>query len=151
MKKKEHNPDKTGRQQGGRFAPGVSGNPSGRPIGSRHKATLAVQELLDGDAEKISRKAIDMALMGDSTAMRLCLERIIPARKDSPINIQLPQINSVGEASQLMSALVGAVGTGEMTPSEGSEMAKLVETYIRTMQATEIENRVRALEERIIK
>jgi Family of unknown function (DUF5681) len=59
-----------------RFQPGRSGNPSGRPRGARHRATLAAEALLDGEAAALTRKAIERALEGDATAMRLCLERI---------------------------------------------------------------------------
>ena len=58
------------------FESGQSGNPKG----ARNKATLAAEALLDGKAEAITRKAIDLAKAGDLTAIRLCLERIIPAR-----------------------------------------------------------------------
>ena len=75
-------PDNTGREQGGRFRKGRSGNPKGCPTGSRHKATLAAEVLLDGESEKLTRKAIAMALEGDTTALRLCLERILAARRD---------------------------------------------------------------------
>ena len=55
-----------GKQRGRPFKKGQSGNPSGRPQGSRHKATLAIEELLDGEADKLTRKAVEMALEGDS-------------------------------------------------------------------------------------
>ena len=60
------------------------GNPS-RPKGSRHKTKLGIQALLDGERETLTRKAIDMALAGDTTALRLCLERLAPPRKDAPV------------------------------------------------------------------
>jgi hypothetical protein len=41
--------------------------------------------LLEGQAEKLTEKAIQMALAGDVTAMRLCLKRLAPAPKDRPI------------------------------------------------------------------
>ena len=58
-------PEKTGRQQAGKFAPGVSGNPDGRPRGARHKTTLAIEALLEGQHEALTQKAIDLALAGD--------------------------------------------------------------------------------------
>ena len=58
----------------GKFA---KGNP-GRPAGSRHKYVLAIQSLLDGEAEALGRKAIELALAGDTVVLRLCLERIAP-------------------------------------------------------------------------
>ena len=66
------------KQRGG-FQPGQSGNPAGKPKGARNKTTLAVEALLDGEAEALTRKAIERALEGDSVALRLCLERI-PSR-----------------------------------------------------------------------
>ena len=74
----------------GKFA---KGNP-GRPKGSRHKHVLAIQNLLDGEAETLGRKAIDLALAGDTTALRLCIERIAPARKDSPVAFDLPTMTN---------------------------------------------------------
>ena len=84
---KRKNVEKTYTDEGGKFAPG---NP-GRPKGARHKTTRAVEELLDGEGEAITRKAVDMALDGDTTALRLCLERISPPRKDTPVQFDLPR------------------------------------------------------------
>ena len=44
------------KQRGKPFQPGQSGNPDGRPNGSRNKATLAIEELLDGEGEGLTRK-----------------------------------------------------------------------------------------------
>src|SRR3954453_17402723 len=83
-----------GKQRGKPFEPGRSGNPSGRPEGSRHATTLAVERLLEGEAEEIGRKAIELAKSGDTVALRLCLERIAPVRKDRPISLALPSMNT---------------------------------------------------------
>src|SRR5215218_6978605 len=91
-------PENTGEKQDTRFRKGQSGNPAGRPAGARNKATLAVEVLLDGEAETITRKAIELAKSGDITAMRLCLERIIPARKDRPVSFSLPQIQTATDS-----------------------------------------------------
>jgi hypothetical protein len=68
-------PENLGQKQDGRFKPGQSGNPAGKPKGARHKTTLAMEALLEGEAEGPTRKAVEMALAGDTTAMRLCFER----------------------------------------------------------------------------
>ena len=78
-------PDNTGKKQvrtgGGHFRKGASGNPQGRPAGTRNKALLAMESLLDGEAEAITRVAVEKAKEGDATALRLCLERIcLPER-----------------------------------------------------------------------
>src|SRR5215203_6185263 len=79
------------------FAKGNRANPAGRPPGARNKATLAVEALLDGEAEAIGRKAIERALAGDTTAIRLCLERIAPARRDRPITFDMPEMKATGD------------------------------------------------------
>jgi hypothetical protein len=66
--------------------PGQSGNPYGRPRGARNRATVVAERLLDGEADALTRKAIELAKEGDTTALRLCIERILPARKDRPVN-----------------------------------------------------------------
>jgi len=99
------------------FKPGESGNPAGRPQGSRHKATLAMEALLDGEAETITRKAIDLALAGDSTMIRLCLDRVLPARRDRPVTFALPPIATVSDAVTASAALTTAVANGDLTPS----------------------------------
>src|SRR3954453_13321987 len=81
----------TGQKQDTRFKPGHSGNPAGKAKGTRHRATRAAEALLDGEVEALPRRAVEMALAGDTVAMRLCLERILPARKDRHIPFTLPK------------------------------------------------------------
>ena len=83
-------PEITERKQGNsQFPPGQSGNPAGRPKGARNKATLALETLLDGQAEALTQKAIELALGGDMMALRMCLDRILPARRDRPVSIEM--------------------------------------------------------------
>jgi hypothetical protein len=139
-------PAKTGREQDTRFKPGVSGNPEGRPLGSRHKATLAIDKLLDGEADAITRKAIEMAKEGDTVALRLCLDRIAPVRKDRPVTFALPAIETTADVVKASAALLQAVASGELTPSEAAELGKLVQAHVRAIEATEIEERLKRLE-----
>jgi len=99
----------------GKFA---KGNP-GRPKGSRHKHVLAIQDLLDGEAETLGRKAIDLALAGDTTALRLCIERIAPARKDSPVAFDLPTMTNAQQAASAAQGVLQAVSQGDMYLSDG--------------------------------
>lgn len=133
---------KSGRNTDGTFA---EGNP-GKPRGTRHRATRAVLNLLDGEAEALTRKAVTMALEGDTAALRLCLERIAPPRKDSPVAFTLPPMRGAQDAAQAAAAIVEAVALGELTPTEGAHVMGLVDAYRRTLEITEIEARVAALE-----
>ena len=133
---------KSGRNSDGTFAPG---NP-GKPKGTRHKATRAALALLDGEAEALTRQAVTMALGGDATALRLCLERIAPPRRDAPVTFALPPMQSARDAAQAAAAVLAAVAEGELTPSEGAHVMALVETYRRTLETTDMESRIAALE-----
>jgi len=133
---------KSGRNSDGTFA---EGNP-GKPRGTRHRATRAVLNLLDGEAEALTRQAVKMALEGDAAALRLCLERIAAPRKDSPVNFTLPPMRSAQDAAQAAAAIVEAVSVGELTPTEGAHVMGLVDTYRRTFETAQLEARVVALE-----
>jgi hypothetical protein len=136
------NETKTYTDAKGKFAPG---NP-GRPKGARHKATRAALALLEGEAEALSRKAIETALEGDTTALRLCLERIAPPRKDAPVTFNLPPMQSAADAAKAAASVLEAVATGDLTPTEGAHIMALVETYRRTLETSELETRLTALE-----
>jgi hypothetical protein len=141
----------TGKQRGRPFQKGCSGNPQGRPLGARNAATVIAEQLLDGEAQTITRKVIELAKQGDLTALRLCLERIVPPRRERPVNFTLPEINSVDHAANAMAAITTAVANGELTPSEAAELSRVIEGYVKAMEATEIERRLRLLEERAIR
>ena len=132
----------------GRFQKGQSGNPRGKPRGARNRATLLAEALLDGEAEALAGKAIEKALEGDGMALRLCLERVLPARKDRPISFSMPAIASARDAAKAMGALLAAVAAGNVTPSEAGEVSKIVEVYFEALQGSEFEQRLKALEER---
>ncbi|MBU6526385.1 hypothetical protein OGR47_05090 [Methylocystis sp. MJC1] len=128
-----------------RGRPFEQGNP-GRPRGARNRATLAAEALLDGEAEALTRRAIELALAGDGPALRLCLERLVPARRDRPVYLALPAIETASGVSRAMAAILAAVAAGDVTPSEAEAVSKLVETHLRALEATEFERRLKALE-----
>jgi Family of unknown function (DUF5681) len=138
--------DTAEKQAGSQFQPGQSGNPSGRPKGSRNAATLALESLLDGEAEALTRKAVELALAGDITALRLCLDRILPPRKDRPIAFEMPPINNAQDARAASAALLVAVSSGNLTPSEASEVGKLIDGYVKSIEITEVLARLDKLE-----
>ena len=131
----DRNPD-------GTFAQGNSG----KPRGARHKTTRAVESILEGQAEALTDKAVEMALGGDNTALRLCLERIAPARKDAPVQFDLPRMETAEDAAEAAQAVLSAVSGGDITPLEGASVMGLIETFRRTLELTDIEARLKKLE-----
>jgi hypothetical protein len=138
----------TGKQRGRPFQKGCSGNPQGRPPGTRSAATVLAEQLLDGEAEEIIRKIIRKAKQGDIIALRLCLERILAPRRDRPVHFTIPTLSSANDAIKAMAAVTAAVASGELTPTEAAELSRVVDGYVKTLEASEIERRLRILEER---
>jgi len=128
-----------------RGRPFTPGNP-GKPKGARSRATLAAEALLDGEAEKLTRTAIDKALEGDSVALRLCLERLVPPRKDSPITIELPPITTAGDVVSASAAVLSAVGAGEISPDEAGRVMALLTAHKNIVETGDLERRIAALE-----
>src|SRR5262249_24824281 len=146
----EEEPGKIGSRDGqgkdGRFLPG---NRLGRGVapGSRHKVTIALEALLEGEAEGLTRKAVEMAMAGDVVALRLCLDRIFPPRKGRSVAVKLPTIETAAYVLAAHSAVTAAMGEGELTPDEAQVIANVLEQKRRAIETLEIEKRVAALEE----
>jgi hypothetical protein len=130
----------------GTFQKGQSGNPNGRPAGSRNKATTALDSLLEHEGEAITRKAIDLAKAGELQAIRICMDRICPARKDRPVKFALPKLEQAADAVAAAAAIVEAVAAGDLTPSEAAELSRVVSAYATTLEAADFDARLRKLE-----
>jgi Family of unknown function (DUF5681) len=135
------------KQRRGRpFKPGASGNPAGKAKGTRHRATAMIEELFEGEAEAIGRKAIERALAGDSVALRLCLERISPVRRGRAITFPMPTIDTTADLGKAMGAILAGVANGMLTAEEGLTVANIVETKRRAIETIELDQRLSALE-----
>jgi hypothetical protein len=137
----------TARKQAGGFQKGQSGNPRGRPMGSRNSATLACEALLEGQAEALTQKAVEMALAGDTVALKLCLDRIYPPRKDRPVTFSLPPITSARDAADIAAAVAEGVAAGHLTPSEAAEIGKVIEIYVKAYHTAELDDRTARVEQ----
>ena len=134
----------TGQVRGRPFPKGRSGNPGGRRFGSRNKATMAALELLADEAEALTRKAVEAALAGDPTAMRLCLERILP--RDRAVEFALPPIKSAADVARAMGAVTATLAHGLITPAEGQAIANVVTTFVQTIETSDFDRRLQMLE-----
>jgi hypothetical protein len=129
------------------FAPGESGNPNGRPKGSRNKATMAAEALLEGEVEALARKLIELALDGNLAALRLCFERLLPPRRGRAVVFDLPAIASAADAAAASSAILAACADGTLTPGEAADVMGLVQTRLHAIELTDHEARLGALEQ----
>ena len=132
------------RDQKGRFA---HGNP-GKPKGARHHTTRAVEALMEGDAEAITGAVIRAAKGGDLAAARLVLDRIAPPRREPTVAVDLPEMNGAADLPEAVNAILAAVSSGELSPSEASRLSGVLADTARALEVHEIETRVADLEAR---
>lgn len=149
MKFKRKNPAKTGKKQDGRFQPGESGNPQGRTQGSRNKASIILDGLLQEQAEAILKKAINLALKGDPHMIRALLDKLIPNRKDSPVKIRLPTASGAKDLPTITAAILKATGSGKLTPSEAAALSRIIDSHKSALELFEMETRLQELERQI--
>jgi hypothetical protein len=142
-------PSKAGRKPDGKFGPGNRANPNGRPAGSRNRATIALEALIDGQGEAVINAMIEAAVGGDVSAGRALLDRLVPARRDRPVLFALPPLTSATDAPKAMAAIVQAVANGNLTASEASDLAALVEKFVKAIEASELAVRLSAIEKQL--
>jgi hypothetical protein len=128
-----------------RGKPFARGNP-GRPAGSKNKATLALESLLAGEGEALTRKAIELALGGDATVLRACLDRVLPLRRGRPVNFALPALDTAADLSLALGAVLAATADGSLTPDEALTLAQIVDRRRAAIETVELSERVAALE-----
>lgn len=137
-----------GAKGSGQFPKGKSGNRSGRPPGSRNRGTVLIELLLEGQAEQLTKKAIDLALGGDVTALRLCMERLYPPRKDRPIHLVLPLVETVQQIPQAMARVFAAISEGEITPTEGEVLSNVLLAHKTALETADLGRRMDEVEQR---
>jgi len=144
QEKRDDQPENTGRKLDGTFKKGVSGNPAGKPRGARHKTTQAALNLLEGESEAITRKAIELALGGDVTALRLCLERIVPALKAVSPKMEIASSSNTltGQAQDFITA----AANGDISADTATQMISALANVARIEEFENIKHRLESLE-----
>lgn len=135
------------RTKRGQFAPGHSGNPSGRPAGSRNARTVFLHSLLDGDAEAIIAALVTAAKKGKPAALRLATERLIPARaaRDRSAEMQLPRCSTAADVAEACAEVLDRAAAGEITLEAATAFLKLLELQRRTIETADLEQRLQEL------
>jgi hypothetical protein len=138
-----------GARRGKPFAKGQSGNLSGRPAGSRNRASLLAEALLDGEAGRLIRRGIELADGGDPTALKLVFERILAPRRERAVSFALPEIKTAADIAPAMDSIVAAIAGAALTPGEAEALAHVVDTFVRAIDASDFEQRLQALESHV--
>ena len=129
------------------FKKGESGNPQGRPVGTRNKTTLAALSLIEDEGEQLARKAVELALDGDLPALKLCMDRLLPPAKERPLEaFSLPQLNDQRSVLEALDTIAGKLSQGELLPAEATSICKVLEQYRKHFETTELAERLETLE-----
>jgi hypothetical protein len=128
------------------FQPGQSGNPLGRPKGSRNRVTQYVEALIEGQGEALGATAVQKALEGDSGLLREMLGRLAPRRNERTIEIDVPRIVTASDARVASTALLAACTGGEISLNEANQFMALLTSHVRLVETADLHTRMATLE-----
>jgi hypothetical protein len=123
------------RDRGGRFAPGVSGNPAGKRRGTLNRMTKLKLALDADESGAIARMVIDRALAGDMAAARFCLGLIVPKPRGREIELDLPECNGIAGILAAFDVTVAAMAAGDITPDEALTVSKVLDRRRAAIEA----------------
>lgn len=126
------------------FKTGQSGNPTGKPKGAKDKRT-ELRELLKPHAPELVEKVVQMAKDGDTAALRICIDRLIPPIKAAEEPVRLEGFD--GTLSEQGQSILRAMGEGKLASSQAATLLQALAAQTRIIEAEELERRVRALEQ----
>jgi hypothetical protein len=129
-----------------RGRPFQPGNP-GRPLGSKNRTTRLLEELMAGEAEKVTRKFIELALAGNVKCLVSCLDRLLPRRTGRPVDFMLPAVNNVHDVVPAMAAITTGVNDGSLTAEEAGQLVHVLEGYTKILETHDFASRLDAIEE----
>lgn len=140
------NSTKKQRGPGKPFKPGRSGNPKGKPKGTRSVALVALDAIGDENAKDILKAVIVKANAGDMRAAEIIMSRIWPARKGRPITIDMPEITDAASVVKALACITAAAASGKIVTEEAAALAGLVELQRKAIETQDLEARISALE-----
>ena len=134
--------NKSPRPRGRPFKPG---NP-GRPVGSKNKITHLLEQLVEGEGQKLAQKMLEVAMDGNPRCLEFFMGRLMPPRRGRVLEQPLPKISGVNDIAPAMAAITTQLNNGELTTEEASELIDFMERFARVILATGLVERVEKIE-----
>lgn len=128
-----------------KFQPGQSGNPAGRPRGSRNKSTIIVEKLLDESAGALTTAAIARAIAGDPAALRVCIDRVVPRLRHRPLDFPLPPLVTLADTPVAINAIAQGLACGELDREEAVALMRAVRDFTLALAAVARDERAASL------
>ena len=125
------------------WKPGQSGNPAGRTPGVEK-----IRQLLEPKREELVAKAVEMALAGDATALRICIDRLAPPPRAESAPVTIPGLSEAKGLQAKAERIVEAVGQGEITPDVATMILGALSSYAKAVEVEELSRRIAELENR---
>lgn len=135
-------------QKNQKFQKGRSGNPKGKIKGTKNKATLVAEQLLQGELEAICRRLLQEAVEGNMQAIKMVLDRLLPPKRNISLAIDLPKLENSSDALKAIAYVTMAVSRGDLSIDDGEALSKMIEIYIKAMEAHDYETRLSMIEQK---
>lgn len=126
------------------FEKGKSGNPAGRPKGIKDKR-VEMRALLEPYAPSLIEKAVQLALEGDTTALKLCVDKIVPSMKPISESVLIEADKSLADTGK---SVVDAMTSGSISITSGFDVLRSLQAQAKLEEMTIIEERLSALEKK---
>ncbi len=127
------------------FKKGQSGNPNGRPRGAVGQRTKLLKEL-ESDLPALITALKTNALAGDTQALKLLLDRLLPVKKAAHELVELPELEQAQTLVDKAGAVLDAVAMGEVAPDIGAQLVHAVGVLSKVAEVQDLEARISALE-----
>ena len=119
------------------FRPGQSGNPAGRPRGSRNKRTILAEKLLEDRVGEVTNAAIDLAKAGHPIGVRVCMDRVAPRLRHGPLDFALPELVTLADVPVAYNAIGQGLASSELDPEQAALLMKIVREFTLALAAVE--------------
>ena len=131
-----------------KFKKGESGNPNGRPKGIKDKRVL--RQLLNPHAEDLVKKAVELALSGDTTMLRTCLERLVPAYKSESATVFMPALDGAESITEQGQIVLKAIASGDIPVDDALSVLNAINQQAKLEEFGELKERLERIEQAVL-